>query len=533
MNAQNVLTIRTLPRLSFLLVGQIMAAIILIGLCWVFMFGDEEAWLGVSTKFWSIMTIGATIILVTTIVYAFLGVMFKVNDKISTPRVLLGDSLEGQKLLEATNPIYPDQPIFTEFEQEDRGLYRDRFIKAMSGIRPGWLLCIQYRNPQGFILTEPGKERPFDRSKPEFWPIDWEPIDPQGFDYPTESWEHYLTYREKAMKEYRYWAPQAKMELAPDKAVAWLKSLQCLLPLFFTLLSVTLSAQKSAQVKQYLGEVRYEKDSPKGGVKFHFQKAVLVRNGDGQKPYSYLLTHGDYFTDESNAGSLVAITVKGPADAQAQVIRPEPPTAKPTGSSANADQSLPSSKASREEVQHFMRPNLVQSTVQTASDTESLTLDSMAIAEKLDRSKETITHWKAALWSAIKPIWEFVMWCFTAVLLLIVGVGGYLWYIAKTASGETVQSLYGITFLGDLFRKAHSNAAGGLIVLCWIVALVLLINSFMWIVWLGLNIWLTLLLWAPILWFAAKVTNWIVPNAPSANEVEVAAPVRKYKKISA
>ena len=40
----------------------------------------------------------------------------------------------------------------------------------------------------------------------------------------------------------------------------------------------------------------------------------------------------------------------------------------------------------------------------------------------------------------------------------------------------------------------------------------LLIDVFMWLVFLNLPIWTLLLIWFPILWLAEKLTSWIVPN---------------------
>ena len=81
--------------------------------------------------------------------------------------------------------------------------------------------------------------------------------------------------------------------------------------ILFLLLTLSLSAQKSEQVKTYLGEAKYFDKPLKGRVDFVFEKGTLQRRTDGEKTYGEILPDGVGFSDADNAGRLEEIRVNG------------------------------------------------------------------------------------------------------------------------------------------------------------------------------------------------------------------------------
>lgn len=140
--------------------------------------------------------------------------------------------------------------------------------------------------------------------------------------------------------------------------------------------------------------------------------------------------------------------------------------------------------------------------------------DSTAIANTIDEAKKEITGWKGKMWQSILPIWEFVMWVFSSVIIMLICFAGLCRYVAKTAANESLINTYGRVIVGRWIVSAHQNAAAMLLLITWVIAIVLLIDVFMWLVFLDLPIWTLLVIWFPILWLAEKLTSWIVPNIP-------------------
>ncbi|MCS6930167.1 MAG: hypothetical protein NZM43_11830 [Saprospiraceae bacterium] len=144
--------------------------------------------------------------------------------------------------------------------------------------------------------------------------------------------------------------------------------------------------------------------------------------------------------------------------------------------------------------------------------------DSATVVRNLEEAKEQITNWKGRLWQTIKPAWEFVMWLFSSLIVILICFAGICRYVAKTAASESLISVYGRIIVGRWIASAHQNAAAMLLVITWIIAIVLLLDVFMWLVYLDLPIWTLLIIWFPALWVAEKITSWIVPNIPVADE---------------
>ena len=145
--------------------------------------------------------------------------------------------------------------------------------------------------------------------------------------------------------------------------------------------------------------------------------------------------------------------------------------------------------------------------------TNGITLpDSSTLAQNLEGAKVTMSSWKTRLWQSAQPIWEFVMWTFNSMIVLLICFAGLCRYVAKTAAAESKISPKGRVITGRWIIGAHQNASGMLLIITWIIAIFFLIDIFMWLIYLDLPIWLLVVIWFPTLWLAEKITGWIVPN---------------------
>ncbi len=285
---------------------------------------------------------------------------------------------------------------------------------------------------------------------------------------------------------------------------------------------------KTEQVERYLGSFRYKNDRPRGVVKFIFQKAVLKRQGDGKKNYEQLLFNERYFSNRDNAGRLLGIQIvyqgktttirpESPKDPEAVAEAPPPKISKAKAASASKPKSEPKTVQTTSSVaaaaQTLTRDPVRPRQNEAPISTTGISLpDSNAVARNIEDAKEQITGWKGKMWQTVQPAWEFVMWVFSSLIVMLICFAGICRYVAKTAATESLINSYGRIIVGRWIVSAHQNAAALLLVVTWIIAIVLLIDVFMWLVFLNLPIWTLLLIWFPILWLAEKITSWIVPN---------------------
>lgn len=321
----------------------------------------------------------------------------------------------------------------------------------------------------------------------------------------------------------------------------WFPPLLCAVLLCCAFTPVS-GATKSEQVERYLGKYRFEHDRPVGIVKFIFQKAVLKRQGNGKLTYRQLLVGEPYYSNEDNAGKLIGIQVVNqgktmtilpeapdkPAPAPSKKAEPapvkpkaqpktkpqqqtaptEPPTAGEEAGGGTGDDSAP--VAPTTPTNDPVRPRTITGTKTVGG----IVPDSVALAESLTNARHNVEAWKGQFWQTMRPIWSFVMWIFNSILVLLVCFGGLCRYVAKTAASESLINAYGRIIVGRWIVAAHQNAAAMLLVITWIIAIVLLIDVFMWLVFLDFPVWMLVVIWFPILWVAEKLTNFIVPNIP-------------------
>ncbi len=256
--------------------------------------------------------------------------------------------------------------------------------------------------------------------------------------------------------------------------------------LLLILFPALLSAQNNIrQAENYLGQIRFNQVAPpRGPVHFIFSQQTLSRTADGKATYKTLLQKG-YFQDGANYGSLSAVVITENGK-PATVARYTPATDE-TGMLSRADAS-------------------------TAKPTSWTLPDSATIADQAATAEHTVQQWRKKAWAATAPIWRFIMTIFMSLLPLLIMAGGLLRYVAKTAAGESAVNMWGVNVIGGWMLKAHHLSASALLVIQWGVAIVFLIDVFLYLVWAGLDLWIITPIWFTCLWFAERITNWIVPN---------------------
>lgn len=253
--------------------------------------------------------------------------------------------------------------------------------------------------------------------------------------------------------------------------------------LFFTLSPAI--GQNTDAVKAYLSPYRFDNVAPPAGpVEFVFSTVTLHRQADGRATFKTILKKG-LFEDKGNYGSLSAVRIT--ENGRLVPVERYTPAKDETGMLTRADVGGSALKA----------PSMP---------------DSLAIANGTEAAIRKVDAWKSALWSSAAPIWRLVMYFFMSFLPILLMVGGVLRYLAKTAAGESAVNLYGTPLFGGWLLKIHQSTAGALLVIKWAVTVVVLINTFLWLIWLGLDLWLVAVLWFVVLRFAETITNWIVPD---------------------
>ena len=278
------------------------------------------------------------------------------------------------------------------------------------------------------------------------------------------------------------------------------------------------------------------REIPKAGEKVTFvfregsKDKYYERTGDGKSEYTDLLQKTSGLVKYNDqGGELVAIMKNGEAVAKAahvervnEVPKQQSPVA-PNG----AVYLPPNNTADPIRPRGTLQAPDVANTPVTDESPRYHFPDSSQTAATLEDAKEVITGWKGKAWEQIQPIWRFVLWVFSSLVILLICLIGLCRYVAKSAANESVVNTYGRVIVGGWIARAQQEAASMTLFLTWIIAIVVLIDVFMWLIMLDLPIWTIIPIWFGILWMAEKLTDWIVPNA---NIVGIEKALNPYNK---
>lgn len=409
------------------------ALAVLINVCLMLTSGWEMAVaFGQIVSFW----MNATLIILACLSLIALGVY---NFKKGV--VVQWGEKEAPMLLSAGElSISPDILIASLSAEETPDEYRVRVELALAALRPGTLVVVMpYR--QNFGVIQSIIETDTETMATEYVFLRSHPIHDGGGDtitiaqamaaanvYAAETWGDYVGYCMEFSTRFKPWALVEKMTKRGNHISTILQNMATVFAL--VLFSIPAFAQKSAQVRTYLGDYRFEKDVPAKGseVSFVFKKAVLTRMADGSKTYRELLPAASFFTDEANAGALIGITVGR------ETINPVSKTAAATVTKKEAAVSaLP---------------------IEDSMPEQSL-LDRLPDSTELSIMKAEHLKSKALEWRKIKPVIDYYMWRFWSLMVILFGIGGAFWVLAKVSAKDSIKDLHGYAFLGNAITGMH------------------------------------------------------------------------------
>lgn len=336
--------------------------------------------------------------------------------------------------------VAPDVIILSASEEETHEDFQERAIDARRALRPGqWLVVIPFRSPSALIQTTSNVDESTGgytmlRSKPVMEPeFEHAAITPDDYaeaarTYGKETWVQYIDYCRAFAERFRVWSPASKLNSPNFDPLKVITSAACALFLLF--LPMQVDAQKSRQVREYLGDVRYMQNVPAKGadVSFVFQRSVLSRTGNGRHAYGELLKAGAGFTDNEDQGKLIGITLDGRA--VAPVGKKEPSKAQAAVSAVPVPDEVGDVKTSK-------------------------WYESLPDSSELGRMKAEHLREKAAEWKSVQPVVDYYMWRFWAIMGFLLVLAGMLWVISKVTATDSIKGVYDIAFIGNAITGVH------------------------------------------------------------------------------
>ena len=406
---------------------------------------------------------------------------------------------ETPKLLGAgTISISPDVAVFSASETETNAEFLARVEAAQSCLSAGqWLLVIPFRNAfaavqmaaDGSSEEIPGVSmlRAFPVMEFEDAPHDIDTVAHWTAVYKKESWQDYVKYCQDFAARFKPWAKVEKLKSVSTDPIKTIL-MSALLCLVFAL---PLSAQKSRQVREYLGDIRYTADVPDKGadVSFVFQRAVLSRRADGAKPYADILRASAQFSDSEDMGRLIGITVDGkpiaPAGKPEQVSRKE---------AAVSAVPVPEEAAPAPDMPWYKR--LPDSTALQAMKNENI--------------RERYLQWQA-----IEPVADYYMWIFWRIMVILFGIGGALWVFARVSAKDSIRDMYGAAFIGNAISALHIWSKTALFLLMLIPTGVIIVNDSIRAYYTEVFGFWFVVRYAAIYWVWQFVFEKVLPDSPS------------------
>lgn len=414
----------------------------------------------------------------------------------------------GKKALPiAVHSIAPDIIVWREVG-EDRDAFAakiERAAKICNNVI--WAAVIPFRSQVVTVVQDGGKTIQFNRGNEPFKnDLKENQHLPAGYDCTDETPGDYQKYLGWFSAHWPKYSEVAKIAERPG--IGTTINLTKVSAVFLLMLfSVGISAQsKARQVDEALGtRIR---EIPRSGetVEFVFRESgrekTYMGRGDGRKEYTEILqSSGRGLARYSDAGGTLLyvrksgeVVAKGVAvgDVATGVKSPYQFQPSTTGDPVRPRQ-MPGSEPAQPEYQ-FRAP------------------DSLEIAERLERAKENITGWKDEGWRVVSPVWDFAMWLFSSIMVLLVCAIILFRYVAQTAANESLVTTYGRVIMGRWIVSAQQNSAAATLVCTWVIFVTALLNAFLWMVKAGLPMWLLIPVAFVLEWIASKVTGWIVPN---------------------
>jgi len=347
--------------------------------------------------------------------------------------------------------VSPDVAVFSAREDETEREYNDRVRAAIEA--GGWVVVLRFGTEYGVIHTsgdsDSSEGHVFLRSNPPHDGgdvITFEEARLAKLTFGRERWADYVAYCHEFAKRYKLWAPTAKIQDGVNALDVILRR-AAVFALVMALPFVGF-AQKSAQVREYLGDLRYTTDAPTGEVDFVFSGRVYTRQGGGTKTYDQLLTGAPNYSDADDSGKLVGVTVDG------KVI-------------------LPMKKQGSKSAQASAIPVDEKESVPTLPSTKGF-FESLPDSSELSVMKRQNIMERRAQWVKVEPTLEYVMWRFWQYMLLIAGVGGILWILSKASATDAIHDLSGYPLIGNAITWLHISTKTVLFLILCVPTVVIL-----------------------------------------------------------
>lgn len=505
---QNALLLHNLNRILFAAIATGMA-LVLSALA-LSMFSPDSAELAASV-------IRQAGVLCALVALSGFGVHVFVNMGAGARDLFAAAEAQPVKALPARVPVQvaiPPDIMLIQQEGETGEAFADRIDRARMAANPSvWVVVIPFRSPVVTILK--GKaEHFFERGSEPFAIPEGEAVPADVLqNVKSETYQEYVRYVRWFARPNHWpkYSDTAKIEARPalETLTGQMRATVVTLVLVLSAVVSGFGQSKARQVDEALGTRIREIPSAGVRVEFEFREGNKTRTylatGNGQRDYVELLQHCGTglarYKDEG--GTLICVRKNGEVVARGAAQGSAATSARPVGQY----QFQPS------ETGDPVRPRGLFPGQGQAVEPESFDMpDSMQIAERLEQAKEEITGWKAEMWRSFTPVWEFLMWLFSSVLVLLICAICVLRYIAKTAANESLVSVYGHVIAGRWIVSIQQNSAAMTLIFVWSIAVVLLINLFLWMTYAGWSIWAMIPAAALVGWFAERVTDWIVPD---------------------
>ena len=413
----------------------------------------------------------------------------------------------GKKALPvAVHSIAPDVLVWRK-QDESAADFADRIARSKQVANDAvWIVVCPYRSQVVTVVQDGGKTLQFSRGNEPFRE-DLKEAEhlPDGYDCTAETQGEYHRYLGWFCAHWRKYSEVAKV--AERAGIGTVINLARVSAVFLLMLfSVGISAQsKARQVDEALGTRIREIPKPGEQVEFVFREngreKTYIGTGDGRKEYTEILqSSGRGLARYSDAGGTLIRVIKN-----GEVVAPISAGSVATGVKSPY-QFQPSTTGDP------VRPRPMPGSEPSQPSYKFNAPDSLEIAESLERAKEEISGWKAEAWRMASPVWDFAMWLFSSLLVLLVSAIIVFRYVAQSAANESLVTIYGRVVVGRWIVAVQQNSAAATLFCTWIIIVVLLINSFLWMVKAGLPLWLLVPVSFVIGWIAERVTDWIVPN---------------------
>lgn len=419
-------------------------------------------------------------------------------------KVQFGEPEKPAQLSAGAPDISPDVLVMALDENEAPESFESRMNEAFEATEGSqkWVLVVAPKQPTFAVRRNSDLDTTmsisvFLRSKP-FDPDPFTESDVMDASslYQKETFGQYQAYCLALAADFKRWIQFAKIgktnyfSTMADEFKSASRSTVSLLILAFAF-PILLGAQKTEQVRNYLGD-RAELIRPESGqeVSFIFERREISVVGNGSRNMIETLQSVPFFSDASKDGRLLAIKVGG------KTILPKKP-----GSNAQAT----AQAAAQEPVSALPIPGEGESVFGNLPD-----------STEFERMKGRYLKERAQDWKAVKPALDYYMWRFRFWLILLVGIGGILWVVAKLTARDGVRDYHGIPLVGYVLTNAHLWSKGWLFLIMAIISIPFALEGIITFFYTGTITFGVVFQWAAIALIWYKVWEFILPDTPGS-----------------